>query len=369
VAAGFLGGAAIGVAGGAALGVVGTMATYSVYHRYHRFKRMMYLNNPYNYQNNYGQDWDDNYYDNYYSNNLCLFGCPGNSHCEWGFCECDAGTARSYGQCRTSRLSSSPRTSSFSPLSISCNDIGTNSTSTTTSTCATHDINLICNTNLTTSGTQGHCQCRKDMRWNTEASECQIYLDVDCSTITYETPPSSAIMSAVAKANQTVTEAVQPTDRTQNANESLANSLLTNIDPTNVTSDELKEAFCRDIDAYSLEFQEKKDERPSQLCDLVPETACAMLYDSGTCSGGWKYVLPEGQLRFRYFSSYWKYRNDMDTVGVKAGCTFTGFSDSSFNGNSVVLRAEQWDKWVVFANHAQYANMDEDIESVRCSCG
>ena len=33
-----------GFLGGAALGVAGTMATYSVYHKYQEFKRMMYMN-------------------------------------------------------------------------------------------------------------------------------------------------------------------------------------------------------------------------------------------------------------------------------------------------------------------------------------
>ena len=42
-------------------------------------------------------------------------------------------------------------------------------------------------------------------------------------------------------------------------------------------------------------------------------------------------------------------RNDMDVVGVRAGCTFTGFSGSAFNGNSVMVRAELWDHWVVFS--------------------
>ena len=38
----------------------------------------------------------------------------------------------------------------------------------------------------------------------------------------------------------------------------------------------------------------------------------------------------------------------MDVVGVRAGCTFTGFSGSAFDGNSVMVRAEQSDHWVVF---------------------
>ena len=41
-----------------------------------------------------GRGWDQNYYDNNYQQNECMFGCPANSHCEWGFCECNAGTSR-----------------------------------------------------------------------------------------------------------------------------------------------------------------------------------------------------------------------------------------------------------------------------------
>ena len=44
-------------------------------------------------------------------------------------------------------------------------------------------------------------------------------------------------------------------DRTESANETLANSLLTRIDPKNATADEIKEAFCRDIDSFSFEME------------------------------------------------------------------------------------------------------------------
>ena len=43
--------------------------------------------------------------------------------------------------------------------------------------------------------------------------------------------------------------------RTETKEESLATSLLARIDAQNVTKDELTEAFCRDVDAYSFEFQ------------------------------------------------------------------------------------------------------------------
>ena len=35
-------------------------------------------------------------------------------------------------------------------------------------------MNLICNTNLTVQGETGKCECRQDMKWNSEAGECQV---------------------------------------------------------------------------------------------------------------------------------------------------------------------------------------------------
>ena len=67
-------------------------------------------------------------------------------------------------------------------------------------------------------------------------------------------------------------------------------------------------------------------------------------------------------------SSRFLVRNDMDTVGVRAGCTLTAYSDSSFNGNRIDIRADTYDRWVVFADHAEYRHMDSDIESLRCVC-
>jgi len=140
-------------------------------------------------------------------------------------------------------------------------------------------------------------------------------------------------------------------------------------EPQTATPQELKEPFCRDVDAFSFEFAEKKDERPHEQCDTIPGNACCIAYDSSTCSpSGWKLVLPQGEMRFRFFSANYKFRNDMDTVGVRQGCTFTGYSGSNYNGNAGVITAEQWDKWIVFADSPELSHMDEDIESVRCYC-
>ena len=84
-------------------------------------------------------------------------------------------------------------------------------------------------------------------------------MDVDCSSLTYETKPSQAVLDAAEKAKKKMEEnllgEVIPLGRTEYKNESLANSILSQIDPKTVTDLELKEAFCRDIDAFSFEFQ------------------------------------------------------------------------------------------------------------------
>ena len=46
--------------------------------------------------------------------------------------------------------------------------------------------------------------------------------------------------------------------RTQAKEESLATSLLGWMDLESASKDQLTEAFCRDIDAYSFEFQVKQ---------------------------------------------------------------------------------------------------------------
>jgi hypothetical protein len=374
-------GVGAGFLGGAALGVAGTMATYSVYHRYQEFKNLMAMRGYSQYGDN------DGYFNNFYAKNQCLGGCPLNAHCEWGFCECNFGYEKKWGRCVSPGTQVAPRAANFDPF-VACTS--------TEATCQPIDMNLICNTNLTVQA-GGKCECKKDMRWNSATSECQLYLDVDCSAVTYDTPPAPAILEAVrraeaeeqqklqqqaaaAAANGTVpalnattaavglseTANLQPLNRTQTREESLATSLLSKIDQQKASEQELREAFCRDIDAYSFEFN--TDNGKPKLCPEVPANACAIVFDSHDCSGGWKLVIAEGQISFPYFSSYWKYRNDIDTVGVRAGCMFTGYSGTEYYGNKIVLRGEPRNSWYVLEEHAQYQHMENDIESIRCQC-
>jgi len=415
------------------------MATNSVYQRYIEYQRMMNMGGYGSYGGSYDTGYEDHYYNNYYNRNRCRYGCPPNSFCQLGFCECNPGLTKIKGVCYSGSQQPPPRPSSFQPFQDCTSSL----------TCQSVDMNLICNSNLTMGGQQGKCRCRTNFKWNTEAGECEFYNNVDCSDITYDTPPSPTILEAVEKAKQRLnateacpkpkflcedattcleeaqvcngvddcplwetgpggedeeclddgsgeepeeaqeggdpsTQALTPQNQLAPGRQ-MTNSLLKQIDPKKATADELREAFCRDVDAYSFDLQriaspantvsvppphqhDENEERPSLFCEKVPPGVCAVAYDSSNCNGGWKLILAEGQIQFRFWSSYWKYRNDMDLIAVRDGCTFTGFSDSQFNGNSGRVTANGKDRWVVFDRDLQYRHLDEDIESVMCYC-
>jgi len=348
-------GVAAGFVGGAAIGVAGTMATYSVYHRYQNFKNMMRARGfGYN-------DFDNNYYSSYYSRNECFGGCPSDSHCEWGFCECNYGYERRFGRCGRVGSIFTPRAAQFDPF-VTCSS---------TPVCQRIDINMICNTELTVQA-GGKCECKQDMKWNANAGECQMFLDVDCSAVTYNTPPSKVILDAVAQAQQNnIGSPLAPQDdlpRTPTIEESLGSSLLSQIDRDRATAAELKEAFCRDVDAFSFDLNVDDGKPPK--CEAIPRRAdiCGVLYDSSSCNGGWKLYINEGQISFPYFSSYWKYRNDADLIGVKAGCTLTAFSNTEYSGKRGTFRAEAHDQWWVLEDWAEFSHLENDIESVQCVC-
>ena len=203
------------------------------------------------------------------------------------------------------------------------------------------------------------------MRWNSGAGECQLYLDADCSSVTYTSAPSAAVLAAARDLAGRPAAATAVLDRTESYQETLATSLLSRVDANTVTEAELTEAFCRDVDSLSFEFERQEaarlprprvPPRPASLprasgkpaqCAHVPRTVCAVAYDSGDCDGGWLLPIPEGEQRFKFFSSYYTYRNDIDVVGVRSGCVLTAFEDSSFNGDQVTVRASGGDRWVL----------------------
>lgn len=224
------------------------VAMMSIYHRYQMYNHMMHMHQ-------YGNGYHDPYYNNHYRQGQCYQGCPYNAHCEYGFCECDYGFTKRSGGCYRQGQVPPPRNLEM-PF-IACTEVAE---------CQNIDINMVCQ-NQTSGG--NNCACRTDFKWNPEKSECEFYLNVDCSTITYESPVSPVVDTA---ANVTLTELEQPekkkfitdleTKTNLTADEALQTSMLSNIDPQEASENDIKEAFCRDVDSFSWEFgkYEEKDE-------------------------------------------------------------------------------------------------------------
>jgi len=243
-------GVGAGFLGGAALGTAGAVASMGVYHRYWEFKRMLYMNS------HNGNDWNNAYYRQNYLGGSCFGGCYGNSFCRFGFCECLPGFNKFFGSCYPN--GQNPNRPAVDPFGQCQNNQD----------CQRTDINLVCNTNITVQA-GGRCECRETMKWNDATLECQFYLDVDCSKITYETPASPVVLAAANKTldeiklnNITAPElsdnSTTAANETLTVNQTLSTSLLSSIDPVSSTKDELTEAFCRDIDTFSWEFAQPR---------------------------------------------------------------------------------------------------------------
>lgn len=74
------------------------------------------------------------------------------------------------------------------------------------------------------------------------------------------------------------------------------------------------------------------------------------------------------QREFRYWSADWKYRNDADLVAVRAGCTFTAWTEVAFEGEKMILVGGSRDRWVVLAESQDFVNFHENILSFQCQC-
>merc|ERR1719295_1702473 len=391
-------GVGAGFLGGAALGVGGTMATYSAVHKYKKYKSMLNQKRHHrkpsiDLDNDWDDDYEDDYYRNYYLRNECYEGCPHNSHCEYSFCECNYGYIKRWGRCE-SDWGQNPgsrqqdyRPQSFDPFKT-CNSAAD---------CMNMDMNLICNKELTTGGNVGKCECRRDMKWNTEALECQVYLDVDCSKFTYDTKPSAAVRTAVNEATNEmesmpeIGEGVM-LNKTETPDETIDKSLLKHMDVNTASEDDLLEAYCRDIDAYSFDLnqaqygiQQKKKvftppppttpkppypdpDRPPQ-CEQPSLDICGAGYQTKDCSEGWKLNFNVGEeYRFKWATPHYAYKNKIELVAVRPKCTLTVWDKNDFSGETITIKAEgEFNKWVNLAD-PEYQKFNRQIKSVKCIC-
>eukprot|EP00088_Acartia_fossae_P031202 TRINITY_DN3212_c0_g1_i6.p1 TRINITY_DN3212_c0_g1~~TRINITY_DN3212_c0_g1_i6.p1 ORF type:complete len:143 (-),score=23.02 TRINITY_DN3212_c0_g1_i6:212-607(-) len=103
-------------------------------------------------------------------------------------------------------------------------------------------------------------------------------------------------------------------------------------------------------------------------CTDVPSNLCARVYDDEDCKG-WELDVPEGRMNFRFFNPVWYwYRNDIESVSVRKGCSLTGFDDTNWTGQSATIVARSRDRHVNLDDEDEYEDLDEEIESLQCTC-
>jgi len=181
-------------------------------------------------------------------------------------------------------------------------------------------------------------------------------------------------------------------NRTETPEESLMSSGLLSLGGRN--QKQLESVYCSEEKAFREIIRESiigEEGRPSS-CPSLPLTLrqitppdqrvpalqaslpqpCAVLYDSTSCAGGWRMELPDGTSKtFKglILSANWFMRDDLDTVGVKAGCTVHLWTRLHFAGAYTIITAGYHDRWVVLREDKNFSRFHENVESVACSCG
>ena len=280
--------------GGSLMSFGAGLAAYSVYHRYRMYAQLSGISLA-----GFNEGCTD-------------VGCPTNSHCQWGVCHCLPGFLQAWGTCVPEHDPDSQ--TSLQPT------IEQGTECTTSNECQTRDINLVCS--------RQQCQCREPTRWNSKIRECQIFIGVDCSHLSQDSPVPEVLRLSAAMATVTRrgygTEADHrrqledlgiagpyvetllglnrgvfgmnmdnplitpqewpiPLDRTETPEEALKYSLLSFL-PTNISRPNLVEGFCRDLEAFSDIFRTEELHPRPRGCPPVDRQQCAVLYDSSTCS-------------------------------------------------------------------------------------
>merc|ERR1711915_530620 len=157
--------------------------SYSILHRYFFIRNAMYEKGLRT------DDWDSVNYNNFYLRNECSKECPENSHCEWSYCECYPGSIKFRGKCHDSiKVEMMENVTNIDRTGEKCYS---------NEACSKHDINLVC-------GPDNQCRCRKQMKYNPRAQECQILMDINCGNYTYDSRVSMIVKEAAQKANNAI---------------------------------------------------------------------------------------------------------------------------------------------------------------------
>jgi len=298
------------------------LASMSILHRYQMYKQMQ---TDYYMQTSTPHEEDEDVGDLRVDSCGGSYLCPAGSVCSTGLCLCQE-TVQRWGQCHTG----DPGKPGEGPWEGAPCQSSTD--------CHHRDINMVC----MEGGTGSSCRCRPSMRWSPQSLECQVYLDVDCSRLTYTSPVSPGVSQAVQrweerkKGYTTREDRIQKLvlhtglnewvvtfmhgdklcthwaprsswlkehcqhgtstwtnplsrpdpifhpDRAETPEEALEQSLLSVVSP-NMTGTgmelELEELFCRDVEAFSEVFEVSEGLGRPPSCPRIAEENCATLYD------------------------------------------------------------------------------------------
>ena len=108
-------------------------------------------------------------------------------------------------------------------------------------------------------------------------------------------------------------------------------------------------------------------------CAPVPPYLCAIAYDKPKCGlggglteVGWGKPLEIGEVKEINLSywSYFKQRNDIESVSVRKGCVFEGFDNTDRKGQKITIAATTSDKHMDITG-----SLKNEISSMSCICG
>ena len=231
------------------------VAAMSMYHRYRMYQSMLMYGGyggygGYGYGHSYGYSpYGHGHRAMLVNENDCVGGCPMQAFCDYGICRCRSGYDARYGKCWkdidtfNNNDWNERKSAGFDPYkSCSSNDA-----------CKETDMNMVCQ--------GGKCQCREDLKWNDEALECQIFMDVNCTDVDTKT-----IIEEPDKDKEEFdfddTEIFNTTDATGKVNvseitadETLATSELAELNPNTTSKDDMRKAFCRDVARVARSYE------------------------------------------------------------------------------------------------------------------
>ena len=105
----------------------------------------------------------------------------------------------------------------------------------------------------------------------------------------------------------------------------------------------------------------------------MPPYLCAIAYDKPKCGlggglteVGWGKPLEIGEVKEINLSywSYFKQRNDIESVSVRKGCVFEGYDNTDRKGQKITIAANTSDKHMDITG-----SLKNEISSMSCICG